>query len=84
METFYFQTRGDADLIRSELARLGFSDCRILEFGRGFAVQYCKSGAYFPEVTSADSVYSPEVTTANIHKATTGALMRQFAKSCAN
>lgn len=44
----YFSKQGDAEEVLKTLLP-GYPEARIVEYQRGFAVQYRKSGAYYPE-----------------------------------
>ena len=46
--TRYFGTFQEARAKREELQGAGFDQARIVEFERGHAVQYRRSGGYYP------------------------------------
>lgn len=59
MKTRYFNAREDAIETREIVSR-EFPDARIVDFTKGYAVQYFKSGPYFPDAQSArDSRFNP-------------------------
>ena len=48
MEVTYFPERKDAEVIRDGLLK-SWPDSRIVAYERGYAVQYARSGNYYPE-----------------------------------
>lgn len=45
----YYQSFDEARMTRHVLAYKDFPEARIVEFDLGYAVQYRKSGGYFPQ-----------------------------------
>ena len=58
--TKYFQTYKEATMVLDGEVLPEFPEARILEFRKGFAIQYYKSGYYYPHKKEAlTDVYNP-------------------------
>ena len=58
--TKYFQTYKEASCVLTTEVRKEFPEARIIQFDKGFAIQYYKSGYYYPHKKEAlTDVYNP-------------------------